>query len=85
MIQSVVSVAKIKLFYNSKTFNLEFSSIKLVLLTAYYLRDEMTKNEKGAECGMYGRGMRSAYTALMGKPEEKRPLGDVPANGRILN
>jgi hypothetical protein len=44
----------------------------------------MTKNENGAECGMYGRRMRGAYRVLMGKPEEKGHLKDIPVDGGIL-
>jgi hypothetical protein len=36
--------------------------------------DQIEKNEMGGACSMYGE-RRGVYRVLVGKPEEKRPLG----------
>ena len=46
----------------------------VVLLTQYYLGDQIEKNEMGGACSTYGE-TRGKYRVLVGKPEEKRPLG----------
>jgi hypothetical protein len=45
----------------------------VVLLTKYYLDDQMDTNEVGGACGDMGE-TRGAYRILMGKPGGKRPL-----------
>jgi hypothetical protein len=42
-----------------------------MLLTKYYLGDQVKTNEVGGACGMYGEEKR----VLMEKPKGKRPLG----------
>ena len=44
------------------------------MLTKYHSGDQMKNNEMGGECGTYG-SRRVAYTVLVGRHEEKRPLG----------
>jgi hypothetical protein len=44
------------------------------ILTKYHSGDQVKKTEMGRTCGTYG-GRRSAYRALVGKPEGRRPLG----------
>jgi hypothetical protein len=38
------------------------------------VNDKIENNEVGGACSTYGEG-RGVYRALVGKPEEKRPLG----------
>jgi hypothetical protein len=44
------------------------------LLTQYRAGDKLEKNDMGGACSADG-GRRGAYRVLVGKPEEKRPLG----------
>ena len=45
-----------------------------MLLTKYFLGDEIDKNEMGGACSMYGGEVR-LYRVLAGKSEGKKPLG----------
>jgi hypothetical protein len=43
-----------------------------VLLTKYYVGDQIKKNDMSGACGMYGRG---AYRVLVRTHKRKTPLG----------
>ena len=45
-----------------------------VILTQYCSGDEIEKNEMGVGCSTYGK-RRDVYRVLVGKPEEKSPVG----------
>ena len=45
-----------------------------VLLTKYYSRYKIKKNEMGVACCTYGEN-RGVYRVLVGRPEEKMQLG----------
>jgi len=45
-----------------------------VLLTQYFSGDQIENNEMGGTLALM-RGSRGVYSVLVGKPEEKRPLG----------
>ena len=48
-------------------------AVATVLLTKYYLGDQMEKNEIGRSCCMYGQ-RRSVHRVLVGRPEGRRSL-----------
>jgi hypothetical protein len=50
-------------------------SFGISLLTEYYSRDQIKKNEVGWACSAYGGEKRVAYTFLVGRHEGKRPFG----------
>jgi len=45
-----------------------------VLLTKYYLGDQIKKDEMGGACSTCG-GRRGTYTVVVGRYERKNPLG----------
>ena len=45
--------------------------------------DQIEKNEMGGACSTNGERM-GVYRVLVGKPEEKTPLGDPGVDGRII-
>ena len=45
-----------------------------MLLTKYYLGNQIENNEMGGACSTYGE-MRGVYRVLEGKQERKSPLG----------
>ena len=48
--------------------------MRSLLLTKYYLGDQIEKNELTEACGTYGERI-GVYRFLVGKPEGKTPLG----------
>jgi hypothetical protein len=54
-----------------------------VLLTQYCAGGKIETNEMGRACGAYG-GDRGVHRVLVGKPEEKRPLGRPRRRWRII-
>ena len=53
-----------------------------MLLTKYYLGDQIVKNMGGA-CKMYG-GRKDVHRVLVEEPKGKRPLGNPGIDGRII-
>jgi len=53
------------------------------LLTRYYSRDQIKKNEMGRAYGMCERHER-CIKAWVGRPQRKRPLGRPRRSGRII-
>ena len=47
--------------------------MRSVLITKYYLGDQITQNEMGWASGTYGKEGRY-YGVLVGKPRERAPL-----------
>ena len=54
-----------------------------VLLIEYFFGYKIKNNEMGGPCSACGK-RRGAYWVLIGKPEEKKTLGDLGVGGMII-
>jgi hypothetical protein len=54
-----------------------------ITCTFHYWGDQIKGNEMGGACSMH-EIVRNAYTILVGKPEEKRPLEDLSVDRKII-
>jgi hypothetical protein len=53
------------------------------LFAKYNQNYQVKEDEMGKACSTNGE-KRNAYSVLVGKPEEKRPLEDLDVGGRII-